>query len=151
MQITSPNHVDKGPSMGRFSVDFDVSNHQDVVAARLGVLPEEKIRRMRVSGVVDTGATRLVLPATVVAALGLPSAGQITVRFADGRRDERGIVGDVQVQIEDRTSVFTAVVEPGRTDALIGAIVLEELDLIPDCTAQKLIPRDPRGIFAELD
>ena len=137
--------------MGRFSVDIEVSNHQDVVAAHLGVLAVDKIRQTRISGVVDTGATRLGLPATVVSELGLPATGTIKVRFADGRQDQKQIVGDVQVRIQDRTSVFSAVVEPGRTDALIGAIVMEELDLIPNCTAQKLLPRDPHGMFAELD
>ena len=48
-------------------------------------------------------------------------------------------------------SVFTADVEPGRTDALIGAIVLEELDFVPDCTRQALLPRDPHGLFAEIE
>jgi predicted aspartyl protease len=137
--------------VGRFSVEFDVINHQDVVGAKLGVIPPEKIRRAHLSGVVDTGAARLVLPSSVVAALGLPETGQITVRFADGRRDQKAVVGDVQVEIQNRSSVFTAVVEPGRTDALIGAIVLEELDFVPDCTAQVLVPRDPGGMFAELD
>ena len=140
----------RGP-MGRFSVELEVVNHQDVVAAHLGVLQLDQIRRARLTGVVDTGAARLVLPASVVTALGLPETGPITVRFADGRRDQRMVVGDVQVEIQNRSRVFTAVVEPGRTDALIGAIVLEELDFVPDCTAQKLVPRDPQGMFAELD
>ena len=35
--------------MGRFSVEFEISNHQDVVAARLGVLDADKIRRTRLS------------------------------------------------------------------------------------------------------
>jgi predicted aspartyl protease len=137
--------------VGRFSVEFEVVNHQDVVAANLGVIPPEHIRRIRLSGVVDTGATRLVLPASVVTALGLPQTGQITVRFADGRQDQRTVVGDAQVEIQNRSSVFTAVVEPGREDARIGAIVLEELDLVPDGTAHALVPRDPKGLFAELD
>jgi predicted aspartyl protease len=137
--------------VGRFSVDFEVTNHEDAVQAKKGFLPADQVRRARVSGVVDTGATRLVLPASVVAALGLPETGQVTVRYADGRRDQRPVVGDAQVEIQNRSSVFTAVVEPGRTDALIGSIVLEELDFVPDCTTQTLVPRDPRGIFAELD
>ena len=137
--------------MGRVSVEFEISNHKDVVAAELGVVPPDKVRKAIISGVVDTGATRLVLPQTLVMTLGLPSSGEITVRFADGRQAQKQVVSDVQVQINDRTSVFTAVVEPGRTDALIGAIVLEELDLIPDCTTHKLVPRDPHGMFAELD
>lgn len=137
--------------MGRFSVEFEVTNYQDVIRAESGVIPVEQVRRVRLSGVVDTGATRLVLPAATVAALGLRETGQVTVRFADGRRDQRVLVADAQLEIVGRSSVFTAVVEPGRDDALIGAIVLEELDLLPDCTQGALVPRDPRGIFAEID
>jgi predicted aspartyl protease len=137
--------------VGRFSVEFEVANHEDVVQARKGFMPPEQVRRARVSGVVDTGATRLVLPAPVVTALGLPEAGQNTARFADGRREAKQIVSDVELEIQGRSSVFTAVVELGHTDALIGKIVLEELDLIPDCTRQALVPRDPQGFFAEID
>ena len=142
---------DRNPSVGRFSVDFVLTNHEDVIAVQLGVLPADKIRRIQLSGLVDKGSMRLVLPSTAVAALGLAPAGRITVQFADGRRDERDTVGDAEVEIGGRSSVFTAVVEPGRSNALIGAIVMEELDLIADCTSQKLLPRDPKGIFAELD
>jgi hypothetical protein len=48
-------------------------------------------------------------------------------------------------------SVFTVVIEPGRTDALIGTIVLDELDFVPDCTRQALFSRDPHGLFAEIE
>ena len=99
----------------------------------------------------DMGAARLVLPASVVTALGVPETGQVTVRFADGRRETKTIVGDVELSIQGRSSVFTAVVEPGRSDALIGAIVLEELDFVPDCTRQALLPRDPHGLIAEIE
>jgi predicted aspartyl protease len=137
--------------VGRFSVEFDVTNHEDAVQAKKGSLPPEKVRSARVSGVVDTGAARLVLPASVVTALGVPETGQVTVRFADGRRETKTIVGDVELSIQGRSSVFTAVVEPGRSDALIGAIVLEELDFVPDCTRQALLPRDPHGLIAEIE
>ncbi len=134
----------------RFSVEFEVANHEDVVQAKMGSLPPEQVRRRRISGVVDTGAARLVLPASVVVALGFPEAGQVTVKFADGRRESKTVVGDVQLEIQGRLSVFTAVVEPGRVEALIGAIVLEELDFVPDCTRQVLLPRNPRGLIAEI-
>jgi len=148
---TEPATMNWRDYVGRFSVEVEVANHEDVVKAKSGFLPPEHVRRSRISGVVDTGATRLVLPASVVAELGLPEAGQVNVRFADGRREPKTVVGDVQLEIQGRSSVFTAVVEPGRTDALIGAIVLEELDFVPDCTRQALLPRDPRGLFAEID
>jgi predicted aspartyl protease len=137
--------------VGRFSVEIELANHRDVMLAEAGFLLKEQVRRARISGVVDTVASRLVLPASVVTSLGLPEAGQVTARFADGRRESKTIVGDVELEIQGRSSVFTAVVEPGRTDALIGAIVLEELDFVPDCTRQALLPRDPHGLIAEID
>jgi predicted aspartyl protease len=139
------NHV------GRFSVEFEVANHEDVVKAKAGFLPSEQVRRSRISGVVDTGAARLVLPLSVVSALGFPESGQVTVKFADGRRELKTVVGDVQLEIQGRAGVFSAVVEPGRTDALIGAIVLGELDFMPDCTRQALLTRDPHGVIAEIE
>ena len=128
--------------MGRFSIEFEVANNEDIVRAKSGLIPEDQVRRTRLSGVVDTGATRLVLPASVVASLGLQDTGMMAVRFADGRRDQKRMIGNAFVTIQSRSSVFTAVVEPGRTDALIGAIVLEELDLIPDCTRQGLVLKE---------
>lgn len=148
---TEPATMNWKDYVGRFSVEFDVANHEDAVQAKKGSLPPDQVRRARISGVVDTGATRLLLPASVVTALGLPEAGQVTVRFADGRRESKTIVSDVELEIQGRSSVFTAVVEPGRTNALIGAIVLEELDFVPDCTRQALLPRDPHGLIAEID
>ncbi len=32
-----------------------------------------------------------------------------------------------------------------------GAIVLEDLDLVVDCTAQRLVPRDPRSLTSEIE
>ncbi len=148
---TEPARMNWREYVGRFSVELNVTNHEDVVLAEAGFLPKEQVRRARIFGVVDTGASRLLLPASIVTALGLPEAGQVTVRFADGRRESKTVVRDVELEIQGRSSVFTAVVEPGRTDALIGAIVLEELDFVPDCPRQALLPRDPHGLFAEID
>lgn len=55
------------------------------------------------------------------------------------------------MQIQGRSGVFSAVVEPGRSDARIGAIVLEELDFVADCIAQKLVPRDHKQPLAEIE
>ena len=147
---TTPATMNWRDYVGRFSVEFDVTNHEDAVQAKKAALPPKQVRRARISGVVDTGAARLVLPASVVTALGLPEAGQVTVRFADGRRETKTIVGDVELEIQGRSSVFTAVVEPGRTDALIGAIV-PGARLRARLHRQALLPRDPHGLIAEID
>ena len=137
--------------VGRFFVEIQVTNHRDAVRADSGALDRSAIRRLRVSALVDTGATRLVLPAEAAQTLGLPEVGTVGVRYADGRQNRRTAVGDAEVEIQGRSSVFTAVVEPNRTEALIGAIVLEELDFVVDCIAQRLVPRDPDRILAEIE
>jgi predicted aspartyl protease len=137
--------------MGRFSVELELLNHHDVLRAADGLIPQHEIRRSRLAGVVDTGAARLVLPGSVVAALGLPETGKTTVKYADGRRDQKPVVGEAQLELQGRRGVFSAVVEPHRTDALIGAIVLQELDFLPDCTTHSLVPRDPELIVTELE
>ncbi len=137
--------------MGRVIVDFTLSNYIDIMEFEQGRLTPDKIRRVVVQGVVDTGAARLVLPKSVVKQLDLPIRGHATVRFADHRRAERDMARNAYVEYAGRGGVFDAIVEPNRNVALLGAIVLEVLDLIVDCPAQKLLPRDPNTIIAEVE
>jgi predicted aspartyl protease len=141
----------RNPTMGRVTVDVEMRNYGDTILVERGQLSPEKIRKSVVSGVVDTGATQLVIPSRVAAELGVPQIGNAVVRFADNRRESRTVVKDVEVQLLDRKSSFNAVVEPGREDALIGAVVLETLDFVVDCSGQKLVPRDPHRIVAEIE
>lgn len=137
--------------MGRFSVKVELANYDDVVLAELGQIKPEKVRRVTVQGVVDTGATRLVLPKRIVQQLGLRETGQVGVRYADGRQATQPLVDGVHLEMLGRFSVFKAMVEPRRTEALVGAIVLEDLDFLVDSTHQRLVPRDPKMIISEAE
>jgi predicted aspartyl protease len=137
--------------MGRFHIEFEIANNDDVVAARLGNIGAKEIRRMTIRGVVDSGAARFVLPKKAADALGLRVKRKVRVRYADRRGAVRNEVEGVRVTLLGRDDVFSAVVEPRRQDALIGAIVLETLDLLVDCTHQRLVPRDPDFIVSELE
>jgi predicted aspartyl protease len=138
--------------MGRFSVDIELANNDDLAEARRGHLDSSKVRRKTIRGVVDPGATRLVLPQSVVKELGLPmKPDKIKVRYADGRRGLRREVGGVHLRLQGREDVFSAVVEPKRDSALIGAIVLEDLDFLIDCTKLRLVPRDPNYVVSEIE
>ncbi|HEV2947755.1 MAG TPA: aspartyl protease family protein, partial [Gemmataceae bacterium] len=127
--------------VGRFSIDFEVANNEDLVRAKDGSILPDQVRRMMIRGVVDSGATRLVLPESVVKRLGLESIGKVRVRYADRRTAKRDKVQQVFLEILGRQGTYTATVEPNRRTALIGAIVLEDLDLLVDCTHQRLVPR----------
>lgn len=135
--------------MGRIMVQVQLANNDEVVLARGDTT--RSVERLEVEGVVDTGASRLVLPAAVVNRLRLAANGQSHVRYADGLREVREMVRSVWLRLEGREGVFSAVVEPGRETVLVGAIVLEELDLLADWGAQTVWPRDPDRIVSELE
>jgi predicted aspartyl protease len=138
-------------AVGRFSIEFEVVNYDELVQSRAGWLPASKVRRQTIRGVVDSGATRLVLPQAVVKQLGLQSTKKVKVRYADGRFGKWNAVGGVYVEIMGRDGVFTAIVEPKRQTALVGAIVLEDLDFLVDCINQRLVPRDPDFVVSEIE
>jgi clan AA aspartic protease len=140
-----------GNGVGRVTIDLEVTNYEDVAAARSGALPPGKIRHVVIKAVVDSGATRFVLPAKIVKQLGLPIGEKVKVRYADGREATRPVALAAQVTILGRTDTFSAVIEPNRRTALIGAIILEDLDLLVDCAHNRLVPRDPKYVISEIE
>lgn len=141
----------RNPEMGRFSVEIELANNDDLARARAGDIPTDQVRRAHVRGMVDSGAAKLVLPESIVQQLGLRLAGKADVRYADGHVAERDMAQGVELTYAGRIGVFSAVVEPKRDSALIGAIVMEDLDLIVDFTKQRLEPRDPGKIISEIE
>ena len=132
-------------------MDVELSNHKDRHLAEDGHLDADAVRECTIEGWVDTGATQVVIPKVVADSLGLPFRIKTSVRFADGRRETQDVVGDLWLRVCGRESVFSAVVEPGREDVLIGAIVLEELDLLADPKAGTCYPRDPEEILTVVE
>ena len=137
--------------MGRISIEVELTNAEDLTRVKDGTLAHDKVRRVRMASWVDTGASYLVIPESVVHQLGLPEKGQATVRYADRRTATRKVVDQVNVALLGRDGTFKAIVEPARSDVLLGAIVLEDLDLLVDCSTQTLQPRDPTQIIAEIE
>ncbi len=137
--------------MGRFSVNVELTNDEDLYRLNAGLISADQVRRVRIMGLVDSGATRLVIPESVAAQLGLERPGTTRVRYADGRTADRPVAQRIRLAYAGRESIFNAIIEPARESALIGAIVMEDLDLIIDCTGQQLVPRDPKQIISEVE
>ena len=129
---------------------LELQNNADRELAEGGFKPAGEVRGLDLEGWVDTGAEQLVLPQAVADALGVPVTGEARVRFADGRRDVRPVVDKVWLRAAGRDGVFKAVVEPNRDTALVGAVVLEALDLLVDPVSKECRPRDADRILAEM-
>jgi hypothetical protein len=127
------------------------NEHYGSLAHRAGNLAPERIRRSTIQGVVDPGAVRMVIPEKVARDLGLTATGKVRVSYADRRPSLRDQVEGLYVLIQGRGGDFKAIVEKKRKTALIGAIVLEDLDFLVDCPNEKLIPRDPDYVISEIE
>ena len=127
--------------MGEIVVDVELENAGDLELVRKGFLKEIDVRRTTVSAVADTGAVMLALPEEVVQLLGVEVVGSGPVAYADGRRGELPIAGPLTVHIGDRWTFARCVVTPPGTEALVGQIIMEELDLVADCRNRTLGPR----------
>ena len=93
-----------------------------------------------IDAIVDTGATMLVLPAEIIAELGLRKIREVKVRYANNTQQTKGIYGVATLEVQGRSGNFDVVEEEPGTRALVGQIVLEELDLVVDLKGKRLIP-----------
>ncbi len=130
--------------MGVFAAEIELSNEVDEALVRRGEQAAATVRREIVSAVVDSGATMLVIPADLGERLGLDVLDHKFIGIADGSVIECNVVGPVKVRYGDRTSIGSAIAMPARANVLLGALQMEEMDLIIDPLAQRLIP-NPRS------
>ena len=92
---------------------------------------------------VDTGALHLCIPESLSRQLNLAAERIRRVTFAGGRSVDAPYVGPIRVEAAGRTC-FTGAMVFGD-EVLLGAIPMEDLDLLVDPARQELVPRDPRG------
>ena len=131
----------EGP-VGEIVVDIALENVHDRGQAEGGSRSESEVRRETIKAVADTtGAVMLALPQDVVRRLGLSFVSTIATMYADGRRGNLPVAGPLTIEIGDRSMPTNCIVVPEGADALIGQVVMEVLDLIPDPMNQTLGPR----------
>ena len=129
--------------MGEIVVECEVENTVDRTNVNHGLVPEARVRRASIEGVVDTGAVMLMLPQNLVERLGLETCQTVIVTDADERKEERLVAGPVTVRIGDRITQTQCVIGPPLSEPLIGQLVLEAVDMVADCTNRTLTPRTP--------
>jgi len=115
-----------------------LTNSMDEMLWRRGQLASDQVRRYEADAMVDTGAIRTVIPPHVLQALGLEIRGQRVAEYADGRHDTVGVTEPLVVEILGRDTLDEALVL--GDEVLIGQTVLEKLDLLADCTRQRVVP-----------
>jgi clan AA aspartic protease len=134
--------IAQGEVMGQVHTQVILTNHRESVLARLGQLDPNHVHRFETEALIDTGATRSVLPPAVADRLGLFRLGHTVAKYADGRFEEVDVTEALTIEILGRDMATTAMVLGEQI--LLGVTVLEELDLLVDWNRQRLIPHPDR-------
>jgi len=109
--------------------ELTLKNEIDSAFAEKGYIKEDEIRQMTVNAIVDTGAWTLVINDETRDKLGLRDKGYGEATLADGQKTEYPLAGPLEVWWKNRHMICEALVIPDAPDVLLGAWILEGLDL----------------------
>jgi clan AA aspartic protease len=126
--------------MGQVYADVKLINSDDLAMARRNMIGEEEVKSMHVRILVDTGASMLTINENMQEYLKLPVVGTRRSQLANGDICEYKVAGPVELHFRDRSTCCRVLVLPGDAEPLLGAIPLEELDVIIHTLRQELIP-----------
>lgn len=125
--------------MGLVYADIELISGDDLALHRRGYIEEEEIKRLKVSALVDSGAEMLAVNEQVKSQLNLFVLDTQRAELADGTKVELEIVGPVEIRFANRRASVDAIVLPGDVQVLLGAIPMEEMDVLVDPKRQQMI------------
>ncbi|MCI0534063.1 MAG: retropepsin-like domain-containing protein [Verrucomicrobiales bacterium] len=129
--------------MGKLIVKLRITNYVESELKSLKLL-KRRPRTLETNALVDTGATRLYLKASVIKALGLKKTGDVQSQTTNGTR-RRAVYQPARIEVMERNGVFEVVEVDDSVPNLLGQIPLEHLDFVVDPKGQKLIPNPEHG------
>lgn len=116
----------------RHTTEIKLANLSDLFLVQVGAMDPEEVRRLTVEdALVDTGATGLCLPTSLIERLGLTPIEKRTARTAAGIV-ERTVYSEVEYTMLDRTYSIRVTNLPEGSPVLVGHMLLEQLDLCVD-------------------
>ena len=133
--------------MGLVMTKIKLTNRIDLLDASRGTLSDEAVRSVEVDALADTGAIELCIPEEVAELLGIPITRHRPVTVTDGRKLTVAVVGPLEIEVLGRGTLGEAIVLPRGTRPLLGALQMEQLDLVVVPRTGEVIgnPEHPEG------
>jgi clan AA aspartic protease len=136
--------------MGLIYAEIELINGEDLVLARRHFIGEEEIKRMTVNMLVDTGSVYMCINENIQEQLQLPVLEQRKGQLANGHIVEYDVVGPLEVRFKNRRCSVDAMVLPGDNEPLLGAISVEDMDVLVHPLRQELIVNPDHPYFAQM-
>lgn len=136
--------------MGLVYAEIELINGDDLALSRRNIIREEEVKRMRVTALVNTGSYMLCINENIQEQLQLPIVEHRKAQMADGSIVECDVVAPVELKFKNRRSTCSAMVLPGDSEPLLGAIPLEDMDVLIHPLRQELIVNPDHPYFAQM-
>ena len=136
--------------MGLTYADMELTNADDEAFVRRHIIGEDEVKRIRLSMLVDTGAYMMAINETIQSQLELPFVEKRKVQLADGRVMEYDVAGPVLVRFANRLATCNTFILPGDSEPLLGAIPMEEMDVLVHPQRTELIVNPEHPNYAVL-
>jgi len=122
--------------MSTFTEQITLENPADKVRVECGA--RKDIRKITVDAIPDTGAWTLAINEKTRQALGLEIVDVVYSTLADGSRTSYQLTEGVTIHWKNRSTITRAVVVPTAEHTLLGALPLEDMDLMVDPVNERL-------------
>ncbi len=136
--------------MGLVYAEIEIINGGDLVLVRRGFMDQDEIKRMWVTALVDTGSYMLAINENIQEQLQLPVVEKRKAQMADGSIVTCNVVAPVEIKFKNRRCSCSAMVLPGDSEVLLGAIPLEDMDVLIHPLRQELIVNPDHPYFAQM-
>ena len=136
--------------MGVVYADIELMNAIDLGLAKRHQIGEEEVKRMYVNMLVDTGSVYMCINETVQEQLQLTLVEKRKGQLADGSVVEYDVVGPIEVRFKNRRCVVDAMVISDDNELLLGAIPLEDMDVLIHPYRRELIVNPDHPYFAQM-
>jgi hypothetical protein len=136
--------------MGTIKAEIELINAVDLDNSESGILSPDKVRRLKVTALVDSGAYMMAINEKIMQQLGLKKRDTKSAQLATGELIDLKVVGPLFIKFENRTAMCNAMVLPGDAEVLLVAIPMEEMDVILLPKEQKMIVNPDTPYVAQL-
>lgn len=136
--------------MGLTYADIELINADDIALAKRFIIGQEEVKRIHINMLVDTGAYNLCINESIQAQLELPFIEKRKGQLANGSIEEYDFVGPVVLKFKNRQTVCNALVMQGSNEPLLGAIPLEDMDVLIHPLRQELIVNPEHPYYAQM-
>ena len=136
--------------MGLVYAEIEIINSSDVAVANAGFIKKEQIRKIKTRAMVDGGAYMMAINENIKMQLGLTKVDERIAVLANGHEVKLEVVGPVEIRFMNRKSIASAMVLPDDSEVLLGAIPMEDMDVIIDPLKQELMVHPERPYIPKM-